>query len=340
MLSALALMAATWGLLGWIDLPDRGQAGFETDGTHYVTRIRPGSPAQLAGLAIGDKITHFDDIATADASALARQPARKPGDRQRLTIERGGEDSQRLLITYEAVPHLERSKIRASLLVSCGFIFFPLWGFLRSPSSASRVLTLMGIGLGLALMEGPSIGDFSVRAFSATVITFFVMFGLASMLRFLLLFPPVSSGRAPWLTGPYTRRLVFLPAFLLWLLFAWRLLFTPPATSLLNVFTQAFAGLVMGAYLLASLYRFLRNYSRTTRLQRRALALNGMLWGTVAGVLPGLVARLVEAFSPGAALPGQDYYFVSLVLIPFSWARSASRSFDSQLPVANGISAD
>lgn len=329
MLTALALMTACWGLLGWLDLSHRGQAGYGTDGVHRVTQVRPDSPAASAGLVAGDRISHIDGVSTRDSAALSRLPVKRPGDRQTLTVERGDEQQQ-LVVTYGGIPDLDRSKIRASLLVSCGFIFAPLLAFLRHPSDATRVLTLMGIGLGLALIEGPVIADFSTRALSAAVITLFVLCGLAAMLRFLILFPPLSAAHRPWFTGTHTRRLarrlVYLPAFLLWLLLAWRIVFTPTATPLLNLFTQAFAGLVMGAYLLGSLYRFLRNYSRTDRAQRKALALNGMLWGTIAGILPGLVARLVEAFSPHAALPGQDYYFVSLVLIPLTWARAASRS--------------
>ena len=336
-LTALALMAAGWGLLGWLDLPDRGQAGFETDGIHRITLVRPGSAAEAAGLKTGDRITRFDGVDARNAKTLSHLPPKRPGDRQTLTVERVDEELQ-LTVTYGPVGEGERSIIRASLLVGCGFIFFPLLAFLRRPNEATRVLTLMGTGLGLAHLDGPMIEDFSVRAISGSIITLFVLFGFATMVRFLIMFPPPRAGVRGWFSGPYSRRLIYIPAILLWLLLAWRLLFTPEGTSVLNVFTQALAGVVMGTYLLGSLYRFLRNYSRTDRAQRDALALNGMLWGTVAGVLPGLVAALAESFSPEARLPGQDFYFISLVLLPLTWARSAARVSTSQPPVANGIS--
>ena len=337
MLSALALMSACWGVLGWLDLPHRGQAGFDTNGVHRVTHVRPQSAAEAAGLAPGDRITRFDGIEARNYGAVSRLPQKRPGDIQILSIERDGVEQQ-ITLTYAPVGGTERAVIRASLLVGCGFIFFPLITFLRQPVPASRVLTLMGTGLGLAQMEAPVIGDFSVRAVSTSIITLLILFGLAAVFRFLTLFPPPRAGQTVWFTGTYSRRFIYLPAFMLWLLLSWRLLFTPDATAALDAYTLAVAGVVMGAYLFASLYRFLRNYSRTDSAQRKALALNGMLWGTVAGVLPGLIAALVESFSPGAHLPGQEFYFVSVVLIPFTWARSAGRVSRLQPPVANGVS--
>ena len=73
------------------------------------------------------------------------------------------------------------------------------------------------------------------------------------------------------------------------------------------------------------LYLLLRNYSRTDRPLRKQLALNRMLWGTVAAIIPGVVAKLVTLVSPHTPLPGQDYYFVFLVLVPMTWALSAAR---------------
>ena len=58
---------------------------------------------------------------------------------------------------------------------------------------------------------------------------------------------------------------------------------------------------------------------------RKAVALNWMLLGTVVAILPVMIAQLAYAFSPQSELPGQDFYFVTLALIPISWAWSARR---------------
>jgi glucan phosphoethanolaminetransferase (alkaline phosphatase superfamily) len=92
----------------------------------------------------------------------------------------------------------------------------------------------------------------------------------------------------------------------------------------MNTLTNFMAGIIIGGYVLFSLFQVLRNYSRTDKAERKALALNSMLLGTVAGFLPVAIAQLVTAFSPQSMLPGQDFYFVTLALIPLTWARSAS----------------
>jgi hypothetical protein len=79
-------------------------------------------------------------------------------------------------------------------------------------------------------------------------------------------------------------------------------------------------------YLLIGLFLLLRNYSRTDRAERKRLAFNRMLWGTVAAIIPTAVAQLVRVASPDTPLPGQDYYFVALALVPITWSLSAARA--------------
>ena len=179
----------------------------------------------------------------------------------------------------------------------------------------------MGSGLGLAFMTGPYIADFSIRSVTTAIISLFVLFGVAALLQFLLVFPH----SRPLMSRPYFKKLIYLPAFLLWVLFAYRMIFTPPATSSLNTLTNLLSGAIVGGYLLFSLYLVLRNYSKTDKAKRKALALNSMLWGAIAGLLPVTIAQLTTVFSPQTVLPGQDFYFVTLAFIPLTWARSASR---------------
>jgi len=192
----------------------------------------------------------------------------------------------------------------------------------RVSNPSTQMLAVMGTGLSLAFLQGPYVGDAGIRAMTTAISTLFMLFGIAAMLQFLLVFP----NRRPLLDKSWARSAIYLPAFSLWLLLAWRLLFSPPATAALNKLTGVLVGIVVGAYLLLALFRILRSYSQTDSAQRRRLGLNLMLWGTVIGLLPATVAVVVTAFSPHSVLPGQDYYFMSLALIPLTWARSASRS--------------
>jgi len=320
LLTCLALLTFCWGLLGWLDLPHRAEAGFDTDGNSVVRRVQPGSPAESAGLLPGDAITHFDGVSAKDQASLARQPRKQPGGKHLLGIERSGE-SIKLSIEYRPLP-AETLRLRlASFVVGLFFLMLPAATFLRHAHPATAVLAVMGIGLSLSFFDRPYIADFYLRASSLAITTLFVLIGVAALLQFLLTFPH----RRAWLAQPMRRRLIYLPVFLLWLMYAWRFVFTPSGSSALSSFTQFLAGGVIGGYLLASLFLLLRNFSRTDKAQRKALALNWMLFGTLVGFIPGTVAQLTRAFSPHAHLPAQDFYFIALALIPLSWSWSASR---------------
>jgi hypothetical protein len=193
--------------------------------------------------------------------------------------------------------------------------------WLHRPCGSTRTLMLAGLGLSLAFVDGPYVSNFALRSAIMAGTSLLVMIGVAAMVHFLLLFP----NPRPWAGRSPGRVLIYLPALLLWLLVAYRVLFTPESSTALTSLTNLMAGAITGVYLLFSLYLLLRNYSKTNALQRKAQALNLMLLGTVLGILPVLIAQLVTAFSPHAALPGQAFYFVSLALIPLSWAHSTWR---------------
>lgn len=316
----LAALVIAWAVMGWMDLPQATQAGFDTNGEHVVTRVADGSPAARAGLAAGDVITHVEHIPVAQASAIARLPRVRASAVRNYTIQRAGEERV-VAVRFEPLPARALSLRRVSTIIGLSYLLFPLLAFTRRPSDATRVLLVMGIGLSFAFISGPHVAEAGIRALTAAVAQLFVVTGIAAMVQFLLVFPH----RRAWLQRGPGKTLLYLPALLLWALLAYRILFIPPATGVLSTVTNLAFVIVMGAYCLFALFLVLRNYSRTDRAQRKALKLNGMLWGTVFGFLPATLAQLVAAFSPASVLPAQDAWFASLVLIPFAWARSASR---------------
>jgi len=318
-LSVLILLVACWGVLGWVDLPSRTRAGFDTNGYNIVTRVEADSPAQRAGLQPGDRITHFDGVPVEDAARIARQPRKRVGDVQRVTV-RNGRESKDVLITYGPMPQGDLRHAHAAMIVGLCFLLFPPAAFFRNAVEATRVLVVMGIGLSLAFMTGPYIAKFNIRALTVAITSLFVLVGVAAVLHFLLVFPQ----RRPLLDRSYGKKLLYFPAFVLWVMIAWQVLFTPTTGHVLNALTNTMAAVIIGVYLLLSLFQVLRNFSRTDQAQRKALRLNSMLLATVVGFVPATIAQLVFTFSPQSVLPGQHFYFITLALIPLSWARSAS----------------
>ena len=320
LLSVLTLLVASWGVLGWFDLAHQTEAGFDTSANSIVIKVQAASPAETVGLKTGDRITHIDGIPVENSARIARQPRKKSGEVRRFTIERDGE-SLELGMAYGPLSQNKVSLVQTKMIIGFCFLLFPLLAFFRRPSEPTRILAIMGIGLGLAFMSGPFIADYSIRALTIAINSLFVLFGVAAMLQFLLVFPQ----KRPFMNRSFGKKLLYAPSFLLWLLIAYRVLFTPTVTPALNVLTNVMAAVIVGAYLLFSLYQVLRNFSRTDKAQRKLLAFNSMLFATVVALLPVTIAQLAFAFSPQSSLPGQDFYFVSLVLIPLMWSRSASR---------------
>jgi len=320
LVSVLVILVASWGVLCWRDLPNQARAGFDTDSDGIVTHVDAGSPAEAAGLKLGDHITVMDGVRVEDAAKIARQPRKKAGDIQSITVSNEPTNFKLMRIKYGPLPQRELNRERVAIMIGFCFLLFPMAALLTTSWEATRVLTIMGIGLSLAFMTAPEISDFGVKALTTAVNSLFVLVGVAAALQFLLVFPQ----RRPWLDRSWGKALLFLPAFLLWLLIAWRVLFTPAASERVNFLTSTLTTVVVGIYLLISVFQFLRNFSRTDQAQRKALKLNWMLLGTVLGLAPVTIAQLVTAFSPEHGLPGQDFYFITLALIPMTWARSAS----------------
>lgn len=321
LLGSLALLVAIWGVMGWFDLGSQAEAGFQTDTNNRVIAVHADSPAAEAGLLVDDSILKIGGFAAGDARSQARLPRMKAGDTRVFTVERDGAERE-VSIVYLALSQQKLTFERVSLAVGFCFLLFPVLALFRAPNHATRLLAVMGTGLSMSLLQGPFIADAGVRAMTATISSLFVLVGMAALVQFLMVFP----ARRTFMDKSYAKTLIYLPALLLWLLLAWRLLFTPPASTALNIFHGLLTGIVEGGYFLFGLFLLLHNYSKTNRVQRKALGLNLMLWGTVLGLLPAVIGQLTTAFSPQSALPGQAYYFISLALIPMAWARSASRS--------------
>jgi len=325
LLGGLAVLVAVWGLLGWFDLDSQAEAGFQTDSNQRVMGVDKDSPAETAGLQMGDRVLEISGIDAADKAALASLPRAKAGDSRAFKVQRDGEERD-ISIVYAPLSHDMIKRQRVAMAVGFCFLLFPFLALFQRGNEASRtpkrILALMGTGLSLTLLEGPFIVYTGARAIAASATSLLVLLGMAALVHFLMCFPR----RRAVLDKRYGWTVVYLPAVVLWQLVAWRLIFMPAPSSALDSFHGLLTGVVEGGYFLVGLFLLLHNYSRTNRSERKSLGLNFMLWGTVVGLLPATIAQLATMFSPQAALPGQAYYFVSLVLIPISWARSASRA--------------
>jgi len=198
---------------------------------------------------------------------------------------------------------------RTSIVVGFCFLLFPVTAYYRRQVTATRLLTLAGIGLSVAFIPGPELNDVSFQWFADMLSLLFVMLGLGLLLNFSLAFPD----RRDWLSSKLRVFLLYLPPLLAWALAVF---------YSLSVLIPA----VIGSYALLVLWFVITGWLRSTREMRQRLALNEMLAGALLGGLPWAVAVVTDHVAGSDVLPGQSWYFASLVLIPVLWANSAGLS--------------
>jgi hypothetical protein len=323
-LVVMAGLIGAWGAAGALDVSQRTEAGFSTDANHVITHLDPAGPAEVVNMRVGDEIIRIDSKHVEDTGAIVRLPRVAAGERRSYTVQRG-ESTIRYRPAFRTLDEQTRAREYLFTIVGFSFLLIPLAACLTQPNPATRVLTLMGMGLSLAFFDGPYLLSYDIRAVAAVVAQLFVLLGLAALVHFLLIFPH----RRPLLKRSWGKKLVYVPMLIVWLLIGWRVLLTPSEESLARFVSQFFSGLVIVIYLLVGLFLLLRNYSRTDGVVRRRLALNRMLWATAAAIIPAVVAQLARIVSPSTPLPGQAYYFIALLLVPIAWSLSAIRATDS-----------
>ena len=316
----MTLLILAWGVAGMKDVGTRTEAGYKVDRNNIITHLDPGGPAEMVNMQLGDKVVGIAGHPIEDTATISRLPRVEPGERRAIVVDRGER-------RFQYRPQFRSLDMRAvwreylTAIVGFSFLLIPLVTCLTRPSRVTRVFALMGLGLSLAFFDGFHIVNYQIKAIAVTVAQLFILLGVGAIVHFLLMFPTAR----PVLARSWIKKLIYLPLLLMWLIYGWRILFLPPADSGLVTASHVVTGLGVTAYFLVGLYLLLRNYSRTERAERKALALNRMLWGTVFAVIPAAVAQLAAMVSPETPLPGQDYYFAALVLIPITWSLSAAR---------------
>jgi hypothetical protein len=100
----------------------------------------------------------------------------------------------------------------------------------------------------------------------------------------------------------------------------------PDSTSAMNAARRILFGVIIGGYLISAIVLMWQNHSRAGSEAKSRFGLNAMLWGTILGFLPVVAGIVTSIFSPQTVLPGSDYYFLAMVLIPITWSAAARKS--------------
>jgi hypothetical protein len=320
-----------WGILGLIDQRNVPYTGYLTDGNNTVIRVDPGSPAERAGLKKGDFVRSNGGISVEDSRALARRERPTIGQTRTLVVERRGETvpgaagaapaTESLDITYTNLPGRDAALGYAAFLIGLCFVGCGLSAYLKVPSRSTTLLGLMGLCIGLAFFAGPYFSSFFVRTLVSSIQSVIVMLSLAFLLHFMLEFPRQKA----FLQKKHATKIIYGPAVLIALFVLFLIIVEPRATSGLNQISNILFGLFFVAYFGCAVVVMIHTYAKATPQERSEHGLNIVLAGILIGLLPVTIASLISIFAPRLVLPGLDFYFLTMILIPITLAMAVLR---------------
>lgn len=319
----VAAVATVIGVLGLLDIGNVPYAGYFGGPNNDVIRVFPDSPAEQAGLQVGDELESIGGIAVTDTKAMARRSRVEIGESRTFVFSRDG-SPQETELTYSGLPPRPRYLSIAAGLIGFCFLFLPLWAYHRTPSSSTLVLALFGLCFGFAFLPGPYSQSYLLRTLAGAFATSAVVMGFAFLVHYLLQFP---APRA-FLAKSWSKKLIYGPAILLALFLIFLTVTQPDATSGLNRAVGMLVGLFIIGFFGWAVVAMVQTFRRASSAERVRHGLTLMLFGTLAGLLPVTFSSLVGTIAPQiqANLPGIQFFFLTLVLIPICLAVAAVRS--------------
>jgi hypothetical protein len=299
-----------WGILGMMDSKNYAYSGYGTDGDNTIIQVREGSPAEAAGMQVGDVMKSFDGIAVTDAKAFSERERTEIGQTVAIVVDRNGEE-QTLNVTYSGLPDKNKSLNMAAFVMGLLFVLLGLYVHNKKKTALTGLFAAFAICFGYIWFNGPNIGPGFLSNLVNSIGTTIVMFSFVALARFSLKYAPESS----FMNGG-NNRLIYVPAVII-VLIIWVLNFVQPdSTSTLNVTIRLLFGVIIIFYFALAIISLLGKYMKANAEQRKSLGLNMMFLGVLIGILPFLIYYTINTFSPATILPGNDYMFLTFAAMP------------------------
>ncbi len=303
-----------WGVLGLMDAKNYVTAGFQSDDNNAIVNIEPGSPAEAAGMQLGDIIKTSGGIEINNNKELSKRDRPAAGDVRDYVVDRDGSDVT-IQLTFTELSDKDKSLNMVAFVIGLLFVLLGLWAYHKHKSTLSYGFTVFSICFGFIFFNGPHIEPGMLRNLINSVSTTIVVFSFAFLLNYMLKYPPKSNHQ----------KLLYLPAILVALMI-WALNFIQPdGSGTVNMVIRLFFGGVIIFYFLSSLITLIRKYMRSSKEDRASKGLNMMLLGAIVGLLPILIYFTAGTLSPGIDLPGNDYVFITFIAIPIFFTMALNK---------------
>ena len=297
------------GALSTLEALGRPNIGFEMDGTHQVRVVRPGSPAQAAGVQSGDVLKSVNSILITDTKKMEvvylEAGGLAPGT---YSFERGGQTVD-VEIQRGSLSTRQFALVLAATFIGLVFVGLPIWAYFTAPGTPTVLLAVFGLAFGSTIMGAPTFESPAIRIAAFNMMWLLALLGAAALLHFLLTFPsPVR------LVARWRATILYVPVAML--------VFTSGRSMRIMLWGLAFLGL----YLLAGVIALLWRYLGATSAERTAHGLRLMLVSViVVGALLPVYLALARAW-PTIWLPWESFALTATVLIPIGFSRAVVRS--------------
>jgi len=202
-------------------------------------------------------------------------------------------------------------------VLALAFLVCGVLALLLAPSRPGLLFGLAGVWLGVLLGPTPYFAAPGLRSLVLAVQFLVGLPAFACLLHFTLIFP--EPGRI--LERKWVVPAIYSPAILLALASVIQIAQGGQAAPSI----QLLSALASAVYLLLSIVALVRRYAISTPEVRAACGLRLLVWGMVLGFGPVAIEGVALLVAPGVVLPGSDYYFLAMVLIPLSFAAALLR---------------
>ena len=329
----IVVAAAVVGLLqvlGALQVRQQVYRGYRTDDsrqvTGLVTEVIRDSPADRAGLRVGDRIVRIGGMAADDRRALDARPRPRIGDTLTLAVDRGGRGAE-LRMTLAGLPPLGVVAYLASGLTGLSFLAFGLWAYLTLPRKATFLLALAGIGIAAIFTEMPYVASPLVRAVQESGLIATGLFGFAALLHFMLVFPRemrILARRA-------TVFAIYAPAAVVSATQVAATIYMGSGSGGPATLTTTLALVLLLLYFCLTIAALINGYATATRRERSAWGLNALVVCILLGLAP-MIPTAIALVAPRIVLPLSEYYDLAWVVIPFALARATLKQASTGRP--------
>jgi hypothetical protein len=317
--SIIAIVILIRGALGAMDIAKIPYTGYSLSPDNVVNQVYAGSPAEAAGVQVGDSVSRIDGIPVESLSGLSDRGRPEIGSPGSLTVTRDGVEQPPITFNYAAQPTADMVATGGiGRLIGLAFLILGLMVFLKNPTRLSTIHGALSMMLALLFLQGPYLASAGTRRLTNSIVSLIVGVMLATLLYYCLNFPRAKEALT---SRPWLKNAVFIVAPLMGLVIAAINLTVPDLSAGGSMLLSVMVTVIYGGYILLSLIALIHSHRNSSAEERSSTGLNMMLLGMAIGFVPLLVSLLYHTILPYAGdLPGERFWGVTMLALPICLA--------------------